>query len=370
MKIRISIILFFLGCNSIAQIDTIVDFKQRFYVDKVLNTSNVFEDSLKEGNWIEYFDTKWNKCNKDEHKFYRLIEYKNGFPIGKIYDFYKSGELQKVCQYKDLEKEIRTGTFIWFSKKGNKLKLKYYALDTIIEKAYYQNGNLLFENLFLRDKSLFSYANSRFYHKNGSTNTVDFYNSSMDTTYYVARRKNGTIQFQDIVSNGNLIRIEQNKNGDVTARRTVQFNSDTLHIEKFKNGQLSKVNSFYYNQNINKYFLAPDKVVNYQLSSEKNKKVNYKNNHKISEKVQQKKHWYQEFSSDSLLLYEGVFKKMNLPCGAYRANYATGMLKLTGTFDKKGRKSGFWNYYNKAGELEYSEYYEKGLKTNANIKQN
>lgn len=65
-----------------------------------------------------------------------------------------------------------------------------------------------------------------------------------------------------------------------------------------------------------------------------------------------KKYYYEEYSSDSLLVCNGAFKKNNKPKGLFVFYYANGEYKAMGEFNSKGQKKGIWLYYNNKGVLE------------------
>ena len=386
MQKALAILLCLFCLNGLAQIDTTFDYKKRFYKNETLITKNTINEGEKHGLWIEYLDKNWKESTKNKSKFFRLIEYKNGNPIGKVYDFYNSGKLQMVGKYKSLNPEIRQGTFIYFSKKGNRNSLSYYTSDSILNNNYYRNGNLMNSELYLRGRDMFNYSNSLWYFKNGNPKWLNYSDSKQDTSYYLSGRRNGSIDFQNVYSNGNFVSIDQNRKGKLVERRSRKVNSDTTLLEKFKNGQLVQTKIKIYNSDNSKYNNKYDIIKYYQgqvggnsgvIILEKEKSTEYfVNGKKMTEleyneyqleydsliKKRLATHYYIKYSKDSTLVYEGLFKNVDQACGTYKEYHSNGLLKTRGWYDKKGRKTSAWYYYNKEGELIFSEFYKKGIK--------
>jgi hypothetical protein len=55
MKLYIVILFFSLGIKSFAQIDTTLDYLERFYQNDSLTVTNTLTNGLKDGIWIEFF---------------------------------------------------------------------------------------------------------------------------------------------------------------------------------------------------------------------------------------------------------------------------------------------------------------------------
>jgi S1-C subfamily serine protease len=73
-----------------------------------------------------FYDSEWQVCKESKADYYRLITLdENGKPVGKVEDYYISGELQwkgyfsYVDKY-DNRKDINEGLSIWYYKNGNK----------------------------------------------------------------------------------------------------------------------------------------------------------------------------------------------------------------------------------------------------------
>jgi hypothetical protein len=53
-----------------------------------VNAKNKSKKGIKEGNWIEYRDSLWNECQKNEAMYYHLAFYEQGIPKGVSGDYY------------------------------------------------------------------------------------------------------------------------------------------------------------------------------------------------------------------------------------------------------------------------------------------
>ena len=106
-----------------------LEYKTRFYKNGELLTTNLVENDQKEGLWIEYFNTNWRSITKLKRSgFYRLIEYQNGIPINKVYDFYSNGQLQWIGEFESLDPEVLVGVCIWYKRNGDVLHYKNFDI--------------------------------------------------------------------------------------------------------------------------------------------------------------------------------------------------------------------------------------------------
>lgn len=97
-----------------------------------------------------YYDENWKVTNKSNAAYYRLITFDgNGKPLGKVKDYYISGELQwegylsYVDKY-DNSKDIAEGHCIWYYKNGKKEREVDFKMGVPngIWIDYYENGKL------------------------------------------------------------------------------------------------------------------------------------------------------------------------------------------------------------------------------------
>lgn len=96
-----------------------------------------------------YYDENWKVTNKSNADYYRLITFdENGKPLGKVKDYYITGELQwegyfsYVDKY-DNSKDINEGHCIWYHKNGNKARESDMVnnLENGRTTYWHENGN-------------------------------------------------------------------------------------------------------------------------------------------------------------------------------------------------------------------------------------
>jgi antitoxin component YwqK of YwqJK toxin-antitoxin module len=89
-----------------------------------------------------YYDSKWEECEKGEHKYYGKT-FQIGDSLWGQWDYYKGGAIQMRGSYLEKEKETRSGTFIYFQENGDTNAL-YDYVDGEREGrfiTFHDNGN-------------------------------------------------------------------------------------------------------------------------------------------------------------------------------------------------------------------------------------
>lgn len=190
-----SIFLLF-GQQHLNEIDTSLDYQERFYQNGRLITTNtiLYIDSVntytvhqiqsdpaidttvlhrvQDGLWIEYFDKKWNASDPPHHSYFRLGEYDLGYTTGKIYYFNKQCELiESALRYPIVNDTVFEGVRKITYSKGKITWIKYqrFLEDSLKEpyvnlSNYYPNGQLKSYNL--SDDFNYKYHTQK-YNKNG-----------------------------------------------------------------------------------------------------------------------------------------------------------------------------------------------------------
>jgi protein TonB len=98
-----------------------------------------------------YYDKEWKGCSKSKAEFYRIVNYdENGKPVGKIIDYFITGELQSEIEgalyidklYDSKSKFIGLGT--GFFKNGEKQfeQIRDNQGVRVSSKSWYENGQL------------------------------------------------------------------------------------------------------------------------------------------------------------------------------------------------------------------------------------
>jgi CHAT domain-containing protein/tetratricopeptide (TPR) repeat protein len=92
------------------------------YSQEIPNNPNLFDlDSNRVGTWTILYNYDWKITNDiDSVKFYRIINFIDGKPSGKVFDFYSSGQKQwEGYLIADKPDDVfDDGKSIWFDKKG------------------------------------------------------------------------------------------------------------------------------------------------------------------------------------------------------------------------------------------------------------
>ena len=63
------------------------------------DAENKLKKGIREGNWVEYRDSLWNDCSKENAKYYHLVSYVNGIPVGSSGDYFLDDKLQNGFQW-------------------------------------------------------------------------------------------------------------------------------------------------------------------------------------------------------------------------------------------------------------------------------
>lgn len=152
---------------------------------------NKMVDGKKEGEWVVWFDAKWDKTDvMDSVVYYRKIIYKKGKPDGMVNDFFRSGVKQwegKISEYYPTEKY--EGLCIWYYESGRIMSKKTFINGTLngYEEEYYDSGKLKYK-FFYEDGKLFNYY--ELYYEDGSIFCKgDFNNRDSEICITKSKRK-------------------------------------------------------------------------------------------------------------------------------------------------------------------------------------
>ena len=142
---KTKIILFIL-----LSLTTIGMFAQGGFINKD-EAQNKLIEKLKDGKWIEYKDTAWKNTNQENAKYYRLVIYEKGLPVGIGRDYFLDGQLQNEFHY---ENGLRNGESKWYNKEGKITTIAYYKDDKKEGKEikYYPDGTVQTKMDFIKGK--------------------------------------------------------------------------------------------------------------------------------------------------------------------------------------------------------------------------
>jgi hypothetical protein len=252
--------------------------------------------------------------------------------------------------------------------------------DTLIYKYYFRNGNLYCMQKYIKGRDWYTYKFSLWNYRNGNPQWVTYYDTYLDTSYSLTGRRNGSIEVKTTASKKHWVEIKQRKNGEIYERSYGVYHDHFYHIETYKHGQvvsarieiIKQLNApidtvLYYrgqiggsslvieldSSGINKY-----NVNGVEMNEDEYKIYNEKYEFYIRRRTP--KHYYKEYTADSVLVYEGVFKGVDLPCGEYIEYYETGIIKTRGYYNESGQMERWWSFYNEQGLFYKTELYKKG----------
>lgn len=110
-------------------------------------------DSNKTGTWTVLYDANWNITNiVDSAEFFRIINYKDGSPNGKVVDYYITGEKQwEGFLLSDYPEDLyANGEFLWFDKDGSVTGRKIIE-DNKKQEYFFNKKKLVFETVRIND---------------------------------------------------------------------------------------------------------------------------------------------------------------------------------------------------------------------------
>jgi S1-C subfamily serine protease len=97
-----------------------------------------------------YYNSEWKVCKESKAEYYRLITLdENGKPIGKVKDYYITGELQwegnvSYVDKDDNSKDISEGLCVWYYENGNKAResTMVNGVENGITTYWHENGKI------------------------------------------------------------------------------------------------------------------------------------------------------------------------------------------------------------------------------------
>jgi len=235
---------FGLAQPQLSEIDTILDYKSRFFRNDSLNCMNqsIYRDSatglfyfdesqlasrlgkscfyiLKHGLWVYFWDKKWKECDKSNAAYYQLFEYNHDTFIGKAYTFNKNNELlHSIEPYPIFENEVFNGY----------LKLSYQN-EVVYSAEYKQWEDDIFKNFY------FNYTQ---FYSNGSIQSFSFLDDAKYRHRTIIIDKSGFCTFDLKLDKYDSYRIERKKNG-TRIKEIIRIKEDNQGLVIFKkNGEV------------------------------------------------------------------------------------------------------------------------------------
>jgi TonB family protein len=202
-----------------------------------------------------YYDQDWKGCSKSKAEFYRIVKYdKNQKPIGKIIDYFITGEVQAEIEgalYIDKVDDSKSkliGLSTGFYKSGEKKSEIFRDNQGVIvtSKSWYQNGQLRRYKEY-QDGNL--YGKRKEWYEDGQI--------QLDIDY-----KNGKIdgKLLSYWNNGNAKRIDEFENGELISGKCFNIDGEEIPyfdyeiLPSFKGGEVGLA------QFISKIIIYPEKA--------------------------------------------------------------------------------------------------------------
>jgi antitoxin component YwqK of YwqJK toxin-antitoxin module len=165
---------------------------------------NQLVNGVKEGKWVEYFDSLQKPSKDSNAPHYKLIQYKAGVPVGIVRTYKKGGILYSETPYKDGK---ANGIEIQYDEAGNLLGKTPYVngLKNGMDEEYWENGKILSECPYVDGK------------KNGVYIGYDRSEEIMEEVTFKNGKENGSYKIYQ--SNGKLLFEAQYKDGKILDRK-------------------------------------------------------------------------------------------------------------------------------------------------------
>lgn len=101
-----------------------------------------------------WYNSKWEKTEKGNRYYYRVVERDGIKSLYFVRDFYPSGKIQMEGHYKSLSPDIRNGDFTWWFENGVKQRETIFQDDSVIKLTEWDaDGKLINQNELVRTVS-------------------------------------------------------------------------------------------------------------------------------------------------------------------------------------------------------------------------
>lgn len=183
---------------------------QEGFEDKY-EAKNQLVNGVKEGKWVEYFDSVDKPAKDSNAPFYKLIVYKAGKPVGIVRDYFNDGTLYAETPYVEGK---ANGMQTDYDKAGNVFAKAPYTNGLIngVVEEYWENGKLMSEYPYVDGK------------KNGECITYDRHGGILEEITYKNGKENGS--YKIFRPDGKLLEEAQFKDGKIKSRKGFDLNGD------------------------------------------------------------------------------------------------------------------------------------------------
>ncbi|SNR15692.1 toxin-antitoxin system YwqK family antitoxin [Tenacibaculum jejuense] len=175
-----------------------------FFLSFIVLIYNVFsqeKDTL-------YFNAKWEKTTKKDHKFYRPLPLKKVDSLSFIQDFYRNGNLQMQGYVYTNQQNKYVGDIFWYTKEGYDASNSQYINSTNQPLTYYHNNGKVWKiNTY---KNAVKHGKIKLYNNSGVEIGNDHYKNGLklnDTIHRFSRIYYSTNGNKKIAFNANVKRV-------------------------------------------------------------------------------------------------------------------------------------------------------------------
>ena len=252
--------------NSQEILDTLLDYNERFYQSKELKRCY---NNVKDGKCIEFFKKRGKQIIKKSgnYDYFRLIEYKDGYAIGKVYDFNNDSTLKQIVIFDNNNANETKYTLVRFHKNQNiysferYLNGKYNGLHEFFSDEGLPDLAYIYSNTY----DYLYYDNYSQYYPNGNIRFFRIYDIKKDYLYYKSYRDDSSVKYEYALKNDFFISKVYDENGNLSEKYIKpKGKSRNATVEYYNNGhQIEKTEIF-----LKKDFNAED----YQIKRKEKKK--------------------------------------------------------------------------------------------------
>lgn len=182
-----------------------------------------------------FYDSDWKGCSQSKAEFYRIVTLDaNGKPVGKVMDYFSTGEVQAIADGAILidrdndENSIFTGNVIGYYKNGNKRfeNLLSEKGTPLRIRNYHENGQLKEEGTYNDKRKM--HGNYNLYYQSGKLyQSFQFSNGELASKFFIECDEFGSCQkvfnesflVQENINEWQLISGEQDQKSAIIPKK-------------------------------------------------------------------------------------------------------------------------------------------------------
>ncbi|WP_417592238.1 toxin-antitoxin system YwqK family antitoxin [Owenweeksia hongkongensis] len=253
--------------------------------------------------------------------------------------------------------------------------------DTLTGRNYFHNGQLKYERMLINGRDFHSFLSSKLYFRNGNPRYLKHWDAKLDTSFSLNGNRNGSLSYKSYSSKNHNLEFQYDRKGLLI--EIYKRSDDCVIIQSYEKGKLVSEETHPY-QKPDKYLGTYPIIKHYEgqvggtsavIAVQKGTTTEYTvNGKKMTESDYLKYeeeyesyiasrrvvHLYQEYSRDSVLISEGLYKG-DQHCGNFKEYHSDGkIVMLRGDYNNLGQKNGTWCLYDEDGLLIKRTTYNNG----------